>query len=71
MGTILYTPYLGVLLHLKFGGIGYCISQKCWPNRVLVSDLNQKNGFGRLLYQRLSAPRIYKGRIDGDSYYTM
>ena len=43
------TPYVSVLLHLKFGGfgIGYGIGRKYRPIRVSVSvsDLNQNCGF--------------------------
>ena len=51
MGKIPHTPYVSVLLHLKFGGfgIGYGIGRKYLPNSALVSvsDLHQNSDFGR------------------------
>ena len=53
MEKLPHTSYVSILLILKFGsyGIGYGIGQKYRPIRVSVSvsDLNQKNGFGRSL----------------------
>jgi hypothetical protein len=54
MKKIPHTSYESILLNLKFGGfgIGYGIGRKYLPIRVsvLVLDLNQSSGFGRLLF---------------------
>ena len=63
MEKIPHTPYVSVLLHLKFGGfgIGYGIGRKYRPIwvSVWILDLNQNSGFGRTLDVVHSTMRPY------------